>query len=337
MYLLEFKYIRLLSNRLLNYKIKSPTLINFTCPLPNCNDNLHKKNRARGYVYIKKDKIIYYCHNCGASMMASQFIKLLDESLYKEFVLEKLQDKRIDDVHQYQIKIPKYIKSDILKGLKKVSQLSNNHPVKKFVVDRQIPNIYHAKLFSCPNFMEYINGIIPNKYSEESLKHDEIRLLIPFIDKNENIHALQGRSIKKSNVKYMTIIIDESIPKIYGLDTVNFNKNVYVFEGPIDSMFINNSISTAGGDIISALNGYNKENLIIIYDNESRSRETIKKIDKAIMNGYKVCIWPDNIQHKDINDMVLNGYKTYDIEKIINENIYYDLSAKLKLSNWRKI
>lgn len=270
-------------------------------------------------------------------MYASQFIKLLDENLYKEFLLEKFKNDRKFQEHQYEIKIPKYIKNNILKGLKKVSQLSPNHPIKKFIVSRKIPNIYHSKLFSCPNFKEYVNTIIPNKYSQDSLRHDELRLLIPFINKNEDIHAFQGRSINKSDIKYMTIIIDDSEPKIYGLDTVNFNKPVYVVEGPIDSMFINNSIATAGGDIVSTLNGFNKENLIIIYDNEPRSRDTIKKIDKAIMQGYKVCIWPDNNSFKDINDMILNGYQSYDIEKIINENVYYDLAAKLRLSVWSKI
>ena len=131
--------------------------------------------------------------------------------------------------------------------------------------------------------------------------------------------------------------LDESIPKLYGLDTINNNKNIYVLEGPIDSMFIPNSIATAGGDLVSAVKNFDKDRLIIIYDNEPRSKETVKKIEKAVFNGYKVVVWPENIQHKDINDMILAGLSSDFIEHIIKNNTYRDLSAKLALQKWSKI
>ena len=138
-------------------------------------------------------------------------------------------------------------------------------------------------------------------------------------------------------VKYITIILDDSVPKIYGLDTTNFNKTVYVFEGPIDSMFIPNSIATAGGDLVSSLRSFDKKNLIIVYDNEPRSKETIKKLDKAIMNGYSVVIWPENMEHKDVNDMILAGLTSEFIQHIIDKHTYRDLAAKLQLTKWSKI
>lgn len=338
--MLEAKYISLLSNRLRNYKRKSGNIFNFSCPI--CGDSEVKKNKARGYVYDKNGTCWYHCHNCNASMYASNLIKLMDDSLYKEYVKEKLKNNKTPEQQDYEnfinkMKKPKYMYSNILKGLKKVSQLNPNHPVKLFVENRKIPNKYHAKLFSCPNFKSYVNSIIPKKFDDESLKYDETRLLIPFIDTNNNVHAFQGRSIGKNNVKYITIIVDDTVPKIYGLDAVNFNKTVPVLEGPIDSMFIENSISTAGGDLSSVLSGYNKENLVIVYDNEPRSRETIKKIDKAILLGYKVCIWPENLEHKDVNDMVLAGLSSEFISHIIKTNTYKDLAAKLALTKWGKV
>jgi hypothetical protein len=127
------------------------------------------------------------------------------------------------------------------------------------------------------------------------------------------------------------------MPKVYGLDTVDLDRTTYVFEGPIDSMFVPNSIATAGGEMISALKGFDKRNLILIYDNEPRSPETKKKIDKAILNGYNVCIWPDNLEHKDVNDMVLAGLSPEFIEHIIKSNTYKDLTAKLQLTKWSKV
>jgi hypothetical protein len=77
--------------------------------------------------------------------------------------------------------------------------------------------------------------------------------------------------------------------------------------------------------------------VVIVYDNEPRSKETYKKLDKAIMQGYSVCIWPENLHHKDINDMVLAGLTSDFIKYIIDQNTHKDLAAKLALQKWSKV
>lgn len=338
---LENKYVGLVSSRLRNFKRKSNSLYNFSCPV--CGDSEKFKNKARGYIYDKKGKGVFHCHNCDITMSVPNFIKTIDAILYQEFQLEKLSNKKSPEQEDYEEFVskmtkPVFLSSGPLKGLKKVSQLSPDHPVKKFVVERRIPNPYHAKLFCCPNFNHYVNSLIPNKFSDTSLANDETRLLIPFLDSNKSVHAFQGRSLHKSSpVKYITIVLNESVPKLFGLDTVDNKKIVPVLEGPIDAMFVPNSIATAGGDLVSAVKSFDKDNLTIVYDNEPRSRETYKKLDKAILNGYNVCIWPENMEHKDINDMVLAGLSPDFIEHIIKHNTYRDLSAKLALTKWSKV
>jgi hypothetical protein len=276
-------------------------------------------------------------------MSVPNFIKAIDQSIYNEMQMERLQDKKTPEQLDYEafvdkMKKPVFMKSGPLKGLKKVSQLSPDHRVKKFVDARRIPNPYHAKLFCCPNFKQFTNNLIPNKFDKESIERDETRLLIPFFDKEKRLHAYQGRALGNSKVKYITIILDDSVPKVYGLDSVDLDKTTYVFEGPIDSMFVPNSIATAGGDLVSAIGTFNdKQNMVIVYDNEPRSKDTIKKLDKAIMQGYSVCIWPENLEHKDINDMVLAGLTSEFIQFIIKSNTYRDLAAKMALTKWSKV
>lgn len=337
---LEQKYVGLLSGRLRNYTRKSNSLYNFSCPI--CGDSDSNKRKARGYIYEKKGKSAFHCHNCGASMSVPNFIKMVDQSLYNQFIMEKLKDEKSPEQKDLEdfvakMKKPVFQTHGVLKGLKKVSQLSPDHPIKKYVVERMIPNPYHAKLFVCPNFKNYVNSIIPGKFAEDSLKKDETRLLIPFINKEKKVHAFQGRSFNNNAVKYITIVLDDDVPKLYGLDTVDFSKRCYVFEGPIDSMFVPNSIATAGGDLVSALHGVDKRELVIVYDNEPRSRETVKKIDKAVMQGYNVCIWPENLEHKDVNDMVKAGLSSDFIRYIIDQNTHRDLKAKLALQKWSKV
>ena len=55
------------------------------------------------------------------------------------------------------------------------------------------------------------------------------------------------------------------------------------------------------------------------------------------MNGYNVCIWPENLEHKDINDMVIAGLSSEFIAHIIKTNTHKDLSAKLALQKWSKV
>jgi transcription elongation factor Elf1 len=334
------KYIGIVSTRLDKFKRKSANLYNFRCPF--CGDSDKNKSKARGYIYEKKGKMSYHCHNCGVPMSVPNFIKAVDQNLYNEMQLERIKDKKTPEQREYEefidkMKKPVFMKSGPLKGLKKVSQLSPDHSIKKFVDARKIPNPYHAKLFACPNFMSFVNGILPNKFENTALKHDEMRLLIPFLDKNKNLFAFQGRSLRASNTKYITIVLNDSAPKVYGLDTVDLNRTTYAFEGPIDSMFVPNSIATAGGDMIPVLKDFDKSKLVVVYDNEPRSRETNKKLEKVILNGYNVVIWPDNLDHKDVNDMILAGLSPAFIQHILEQHTYRDLAAKLALSKWSKV
>jgi len=339
---LENKYIGLVSTRLNRFKRKNNGY-NFRCPY--CGDSSTSKTKARGWIYQEKGIYRYHCFNCDHHATFSTFLKDIDSNLYFEFKKESMSDNKTKEQDEYEqfvekLKPKKFITNSPLKGLKKISQLHHDDAMKKYVVDRKLPNPHHAKLFKCPNFMTWINTIVPNKFSDEALEKDETRLLIPFINKENIVHAVQGRSLKKnSQVKYITVIFDESVPKIYGLDTVDLNKKTYVFEGPIDSMFVPNAISTAGGDLAVTLKSLeaHKSNFVIVYDNEPRSKETKKKLDKSIMNGYNVCIWPENLEHKDVNDMILAGLSSEFIKHIIDSNTYQDLSAKLALTKWSKV
>jgi len=341
---IDTKYVNLISSRLRNFTRKSSELYNFSCVF--CGDSKEAK-KARGYVYIKQGKTLFHCHNCSVTMGFHNFLKTFDFQLYSEYNLEKYKDsKPIEQVKQEaelqdfisKMKKPIFMQSGPLKGLKKISQLKSDHPCKIFVDNRQIPNPFHAKMFYCPNYMHWVNEIIPGKFRDEILLYDEPRLLIPFFDKEKYMHAFQGRSLDpNSDMRYITIVNDDSKPKVYGMDVVDFNKKYYVFEGPIDSMFVANSIATAGGDLVSTVKDLPKKNAVVVYDNEPRSKETKQKLDRAIINGYKVCVWPTNLEHKDVNDMILAGLSADFIRYIIDQNTYHDLRAKLALNMWSKV
>jgi len=218
-----------------------------------------------------------------------------------------------------------------LKSLKKISSLRHDHPVKKFVESRRIPNTAHFELFFAPKFYSWVNKVVPNKFP--SLKGDHPRLVIPFFDENNKMFAFQGRAFGNEEPKYITIKLNPEKDKIYGLNRLNRDKPIYVVEGPIDSLFLDKCIAVAGADFSKLP----KENTTIVFDNERRNKEILKQIEKTVNDGYKVVFWPNDIKEKDINDMILAGRTKEEIQTIIKNNTYQGSMAKIRMTTWRKM
>lgn len=334
---IDQKYIGLISNRLGQFKQKDRELYNFRCPV--CGDSQKSKIKARGWIFNKRGKFRFYCHNCGASMLFSNFLKMIDVSLHQDYMKDMFIENNINnpigeskpDITKFDK--PKFQVSSPLKNLKKVSSLGVDHYAKKYVMSRKIPSHVQYKLFFCPNFKSWVNSFIPDKFKD--FEKDEARLIIPFIDREKNFFGCQGRSFSNHGPRYITIILDESKPKIFGLDSIDFSKQIYVFEGPIDSMFIENSIAMCGSDLTKAVK-LDTRKTTIVFDNEPRSIAIVNKMAKYIDLQYSVCFWPKNVNGKDINEMILNGHEPEELRAIINKNTCYGIEAKLQLEMWRK-
>jgi len=333
----ELKYANLLSGRLQRFKIKStnPYKINFRCPI--CNDSQKSKIKARAWLIEDRTKGGFYfnCFNCHAPIgKLGNFLKQVDHMLYNEYVTEKYINKSKSETTTQQptpvFKKPVF-STDILKNVKKVSQLKYDHPVKKYIEQRKIPTDQHWKLYYTPKFNAWVNSIIPNKFDPKI--PDEPRLIIPFRDNEGNVYGVSARGFNPKGLRYITIMFDETKPKIFGLDTVDFTKRYYIVEGAIDSLFVENSIAMAGADGNTS-NLSNIENAVFVFDNEKRNKEIHKQIEKLIRAGNSICIWPSNIEQKDINDMILNGIQN--VKDIIDKNTYKGLEASLKFMSWRK-
>jgi hypothetical protein len=216
--------------------------------------------------------------------------------------------------------------------LPSIAELNKEHSARIYLENRKIPQDFLSKLFYCEQFKQWTNE---QKETFESTKYDEPRIIIPLINKGE-IFGFQGRSLsKKPKVKYITIILDEDQPKIYGLDRIDWNQTVYIVEGPFDSMFINNSIAMVGADIDKMFFVTNFEtNFVMVYDNEKRNKEMTARLEKSIEMKFPVVIWPKDLKEKDINDIVLSGQ---DVESMLKLNTYQGLEAKLKFTNWKKV
>lgn len=330
----DLQYAQTLAGRLENFKVRStnPYKINFRCPI--CGDSQKSRSKSRGWLLERDSQFFYYCHNCGASQSFSYFLKNIDPMAFNDYVADKFIKKPDANtkpiLERTKFEAPKFEKNP-LKSIKKISQLNWNHPVKAYIEKRKIPANQHYRLYYTQKFKGWINSIVPNKF--EKVDKDEPRLVIPFLDENKKVFGVSARGFDPKGIRYITIMFDDR-PKIFGLDTVDFNRQYYVVEGAIDSFFVKNSVALNGADgSVSALKCA-RENAVFVFDAEPRNREIHKRMEKIIDAGYKICIWPSNVPGKDINEMYLNGLT--DVENVIKQNVYKGLEAKLKFMEWRR-
>jgi len=321
--LVDSKYIGLVSSRLQKFKRVKTDLYNFRCPI--CGDSQKNKNKTRGYLYPVKNNTNFKCHNCGASLSFNNFLKELDPVLHKQYTLEKFKEGHTG--RGFVVEAPKLeFKKPVFKKSLNLPKASSNPVAKEYLEKRKLNP---EKFYFADKFKEWTNS---QKQTFDTIGRDESRIIIPMYDKDNNLIGFQGRSLVPNSVKYITVMLDEEAPKIYGLNTVDEKLPVYVVEGPFDSTFVNNSVALCGSDgDVRCLEG---SSVVFVYDNEPRNREIVNRIGKCISRGQSVVIWPSGIVEKDINDMVLSGHNVMDM---IKSNTYSGLEAKIKFNNWKKI
>ena len=327
---IDIKYINEISARLSQFKKKGDYLFNFRCP--HCGDSKKSKTKARAYLYRVKNDMFFKCHNCGEGQSLTNFLKFLDNKKYEQYLLERYKGSAPSTPQpEFNDFKPKFKEVDILDGLTPVSELKDNHPVKQYVIKRKIPENYFSKLFLCNKFMAFVNKAKPNTFSHTKGEHP--RLIIPFYDINDKVFAFQGRAFGKEQPKYLTVKLDENKQKVYGLNTVNLQEHIHIVEGPIDSMFVKNCLAAAGADLTLKVE---PSNVTYIFDNEPRNKEIIKRMYDVIEKDYNLVVWPDDMRHKDINDMIISGMSIAEVQTIISKNTFAKLEALTKISYYKK-
>jgi len=318
----DVKYINLISARLQKFKRVKNNLYNFRCPI--CGDSQRNKNKARGYLYQVKNNTNYKCHNCGINLSFNNFLKQIDSVIHKQYTFEKFKEGHtgrnfIADEPEFVFEKPVF-KTKIVLPL--CSEVEHG---RTYLEKRKLDP---KKFYYAEKFKQFANSL---KHTFANTDLEESRIIIPLYYQKDLI-GFQGRALDPNKIKYITVMINDDAPKIYGLDEIKKDKTIYVTEGPFDSTFIPNSIALCGAD--GDLGKWGISNPVWIYDNEPRNTEIVSRVSRAIDKGERIVIWPSNVKEKDINDMVLSGL---DVQSVIELNTYSGLEAKLKFTTWKKI
>jgi len=322
--IIDSKFVNLVSSRLQKFKRVKANLYNFRCPI--CGDSKKHKNKARGYLYQVKTNTNFKCHNCGASTSLNSFLKQIDPVLHKQYVMEKFKEGFAGG-RNFVVEEPKFdFKKPVFKNKLDLPKASEVQIAKDYLTKR---GLNPDKFYFTHKFKEWVNT---QKKTFDYIKKDESRIIIPMYDENKTLIGFQGRSLGPNSVKYITVMLNEEAPKIYGLDTIKTEKPIYIIEGPFDSSLIENSVAMCGSDVDIRTFGWS--DYIWVFDNEPRNREIVNRISKTIDRGDKVVIWPTFVEEKDINDMVQCGHNVPDVLKSCT---YSGLEAKVKFNIWKKV
>ena len=337
---IDRKYILLLSGSLKNFKQKSSNLYNFSCPL--CGDSQKNSTKARGYAIGRDNGFQIYCHNCGYKNSFSNFLKHQNLSLHSEYLFEKFQN---DKPENSETTLKKFITPPRFDKLSEYTELplatrcdhlAENHYCIDYLKSRKIPTKYYKLLQFTENYQEFIQKLIPHNEKEIL---PEPRLIIHFYDSYNDILAITGRALgtSKNKLRYVTIKTKENTDKlIYGLERINKKETMYICEGPLDSLHISNCVAAGNADLVSVAQEMHSKNVVLIWDCEPYNRAVTKEIDKGIGLGYNVVIWPDKWSYKDINEAIIAGETQEFIEKVIKENTFSGLLAKMRFNNWKR-
>jgi transcription elongation factor Elf1 len=339
---IDTKYLRLLSSRLRNFKQKGDNLFNFSCPY--CGDSQKNKLKARGYVFQKSGGLFFKCHNCGVGTNVGNLIKHTDSTLFNEYTMERYKAGESGNANYskptFDIPAPRFDKIEKRKEFEHAEWLSNlpsGHFCLEYATKRQIPQKFYDKLLFTAEYERFITTLVPNHGKQ--LVNDA-RLVIPFYNEYNELIAVSGRALEtnEKTLRYVTIRTNDSEDKlIYGMERINLNESVKIVEGPIDSLFLNNCLASGDANLAITAKLIKSEKKVLIFDNEKRNKQIVKMMQDAINLDYDVVIWPDNIQGKDINEMLMNEISTTEIERIISSNTFKGLEAKTRFTFWKKV
>lgn len=296
--------------------------------------------RKRRLYYIPKKGIIC-CHNCGWFGDTVKWVQEIENISYSD-ILNQIQAGEYDivDISKQQpvLDKPKYETPSLPHDS---INLFNQNQLEFYkgnkTVNLAVQYIKSRRLDGACNK--------PNSlYLSLTDKIHKNRLCIPSYDRSGKIvHYQTRRLLDDGTPKYLSKSNSEK--SVFGVDNVHdLHHSIYIFEGPIDSFFVDNGVAIAGIQESSITSLSESQDKILqqfctlrrvwVLDNQLTDNTSRIKTKQLATNNEHVFVWPKSCsQFKDFNDMCVH-YKLDCISpKFIDDNTSTGPSAILKLSS----
>jgi hypothetical protein len=290
----------------------------FSCPICREGKSYGKKQRC----FLLKDGF-FFCHNCSETYTPYKFFNYLSPISYKDFVNEyfdysggqnikdqnSLEILNLEDIPESETDYSLPSGSICLDDETQLAFYKNDYKVKK-----ALEYCKARRLFSAINK-------VPLYYTEKDFIHKN-RIILPYFE-NGRVSYYQSRLISETGdqPKYLSKTSQKTC--FFNQDNIAWElPYIFIFEGPIDSMFVQNGIGMGGLTCNKAqkdiLNIYKfTHDVIFVLDNQLDNKEVVARYLKLEEDGEKVFLWSD-IKEKDINEWaVKNSKNKFDWEQIV--------------------
>ena len=354
---IDRKFLGFVSSKLEQFKQKSTDLYNFRCVY--CGDSKKNKLKARGYVYRKSNDYFFICHNCGKSTTFAKFLEHVDGSTYKQYTLERyaagetgygtnvkkpdFESLRGNAYSRFQSTLDESRgDSTPVESLERTSRaythysvnnLPEEHYARDYIKKRKIPESFWDEILFVPKFKDFLDEEFPNHGKDEVPNDDRVVLL--YTNEKGEITNVAGRALSDTKIRYVTVKVSDE-KKVFGLHRVQKENRIYVVEGQFDSFFLPNCVASGDSNLGGVAAIFPELDVVLVYDNERRNKDIVKQIEKSIDAGCNVCLFPESVKGKDINDMIKNGLTSDEIKGIIDNNTFSGLKAKLTFTHWKR-
>jgi len=281
---------------------KYQNVFNAECPV--CKEGKSSGRSRRLFYFPLKNYI--YCHNCSQSWKPFEWVKEVTSLTVPE-IIRKNNEKIQTGINIAAVKSPQPLEP-------LVAVIQEDLPEESIdITDPRQVEFYTSNKFVqlatayCRDrrLMTAVNTCGKFYISLKDRVHKH-RLIIPFFN-NGKVSCYQSRSLSKEQFpKYLTKLGEK---EVFGLDNVKADiPYVFVFEGPIDSMFVQNGLAIAALSATdhqrSQLNNLIGYELIYVFDNDKNNSQTSNKIQKHIKEGKRTFIWPREFwEFKDFNEI----------------------------------
>jgi hypothetical protein len=279
------------------------------------------------------------CHNCGVSIHFGTFLKQTDQMLYSQYAMERYANgaapNKAHKTPQLTFREPVFEKKSLIDELfDRVDKLPEDHIAVNFCKGRKIPEDKLSQLYFIDNIKKVEQ--LSDKMKDR-IKSEEPRLVIPLYDHKLQLAGITCRALGNETLRYITVKIKSDALLVFGRESLNAEKHIYVTEGPIDSLFLPNAIAVVGtGFNKLELLEYSKDIMTIIVDNQPRNKEVCKVIENLIDKNYNIVIWPQSLVEKDINDMVKAGKSPAAVKALIDKHTCTGLQARANFYAWKR-
>ena len=270
---------------------------NFRCPV--CGDSKDTWKAGRGHLLLNKAPFMYYCFNgdceAGQGISAMNFMKEYYPTYHKEYIKQIIslnkESREKKELRKEKAKKNLYTVERVL-PIDKTTNKPDITDVKDFIKRNKDKLVTMDSITNYPEALSFCakRGLPENVYKkwlyvtnpESYIKH---RIIIPFKNSQGNMYFYQARTIVGEEPKYKNAVSD--LRPIYNYYEANFEKPVMIVEGPIDSLFLENSVALCGVKYDDRMVNAIKYKYFI-FDDDKTGREIAKKHLEA---GQHVFLW----------------------------------------------